>query len=138
MDDRALLLESVAWATEKEDIITLRFYELLFERDPAVRPLFSRDRSAQAAMLQDAIMAAIDHLDDATWLTETMGALGATHIDYGVRDEMYPWVGECLVDAIAEPCGSRWTQAHKEAWIRTYGALQDMALAGAAKRRAEG
>jgi len=134
--DRELLLESVEWASENEDVITLRFYEILFERYPSVRPLFSRERTAQAKMLQDAVMAAIDHMDDAEWLTETLGALGAQHVDYGVEDEMYPWVGECLVAALAEQCGDRWTDAHQDAWVRTYGALQSLALAGAARRRA--
>lgn len=136
MGDRELLLESVEWASENEDVITLRFYEILFERYPSVRPLFSRERTAQAKMLQDAVMAAIDHMDDAEWLTETLGALGAQHVDYGVEDEMYPWVGECLVAALAEQCGDRWTDAHQDAWVRTYGALQSLALAGAARRRA--
>jgi hemoglobin-like flavoprotein len=137
MKDSELLMESVAWATENEDVITLRFYEILFERYPAVRPLFSRERATQAKMLQDAIVAAIEHMEDAEWLSDTLGAIGATHVDYGVQDEMYPWVGECLVAALAEQCGDRWTPQHQDAWVRTYGALQEMALAGAARRRAE-
>lgn len=137
MDDRALLLESVGWATEDEDVVTLRFYEILFTRYPQVQHLFSRDRNIQARMLQDAVMAAIDHMEDGPWLANTLGAIGAKHVDYGVEDAMYPWVGECLVAAIAEPCGDRWTPAHEQAWVRTYGALQELALAGAARRRAE-
>jgi len=138
MRDSELLMESVAWATENEDVITLRFYEILFDRYPSVRPLFSRESATQAKMLQDAIVAAIEHMEDAEWLSDTLGAIGATHVDYGVRDEMYPWVGECLVAALAEQCGDRWTPQHQDAWVRTYGALQEMALAGAARRRAEG
>ena len=63
MRDSELLMESVAWATENEDVITLRFYEILFDRYPSVRPLFSRESATQAKMLQDAIVAAIEHMD---------------------------------------------------------------------------
>ena len=139
MTDKELLLESVGWASEREALITRRFYEILFERHPEVQPLFSRNsREAQAKMLQDAVVMAIDHLEDAAWLKETIGAVGAKHVDYGVTDEMYPWVGEALVATMAEHCGSRWTPAHEAAWVRTWGALQSLALAGAAQRRAQG
>ncbi len=138
MTDKELLLESVGWAAERDAVVTLRFYEILFERYPQVRPLFSRNaREAQARMLQDAVVAAIDHLEDSAWLVKTIGAVGAKHVDYGVSDEMYPMVGEALVATMAEHCGPRWTAAHEHAWIRTWGALQSLALAGAAQRRAE-
>lgn len=139
MTDKELLLESVGWAAEREALITRRFYEILFARHPEVQPLFSRNaREAQAKMLQDAVVMAIDHMEDAAWLTDTIGAVGAKHVDYGVTDEMYPWVGEALVATMAEHCGARWTPAHEAAWVRTWGALQSLALAGAARRRAAG
>jgi hemoglobin-like flavoprotein len=133
------LLESVGWAAEREAVVTLRFYEILFARYPQVQPLFSRNaRQAQAQMLQDAVVAAIDHLEDGEWLVNTIGAVGAKHVEYGVTDEMYPMVGEALVATMSEHCGARWTPAHEGAWGRTWGALQSLALAGAARRRAEG
>lgn len=139
MTDKELLMESVSWAAAKEALITKRFYEILFARHPEVQPLFSRNaRDAQAQMLQDAVVAAITHMEDATWLTTNIGAVGAKHVEYGVTDAMYPWVGEALVATMAEHCGSKWTAAHEAAWIRTWGALQSLALAGAANRRAQG
>lgn len=138
MSDKPLLLESLGWAAERDALVTRRFYEILFERYPQVQPLFSRnERTAQAKMLQDAIVLALDHLEDAEWLSSTLGSVGAKHLDYGVTDEMYPWVGESLVATLAEHCGDRWTADHAAAWGRTWGALQGLALAGAAKRRAE-
>lgn len=139
MSDKPLLLESIGWAAENQPVITLRFYEILFERYPQVRPLFGRNaRESQAKMLQDAVLAALDHFEDPQWLTETLGAVGAKHIEYGVTDEMYPWVGECLVAALIDQSGGRWTQAHTDAWVRTWGALSSLALAGAARARAQG
>lgn len=139
MSDKALLYESITWAAERAPVVTLRFYEILFARYPQVQPLFSRNaRDAQAKMLQDAVLLALEHLDDPAWLTDTLGAVGAKHVSYGVTDEMYPWVGECLVATLAEHCGDKWTQAHEDAWVRTWGAIQSLALAGAARARAQG
>lgn len=87
-------------------------------------------------MLQEAVLAAVDHLEDAAWLTDTIGAIGAKHVANGVTAEMYPWVGESLVASLAEQCGDRWTPAHEAAWLRTWGALQSLALAGAARHQA--
>lgn len=139
MSDKELMYESIGWAAEREPVITRRFYEILFARYPQVQPLFGKNaRDAQAKMLQDAVLMALDHLDDAQWLTETIGAVGAKHLSYGVTDEMYPMVGECLVATLAEHCGERWTKSHEDAWVRTWGALQGLALAGAARARAQG
>jgi len=87
-------------------------------------------------MLQDTLLAVLGHLDDETWLSETLATLGATHVDYEVQDHMCPWVGECLIAALAEAVGDRWTPAHAEAWAAAYGAISGLAIAGAEKRRA--
>lgn len=138
MNDKALLLESIGWASERQALITLRFYEILFERYPQVQPLFGRNsRENQAKMLQDAIVAVLDHMEDSAWLADTLGALGAKHVSYGVTDEMYPAVGECLIATLADLSDGRWTPAHEAAWGRTYGALMDLAIAGAKRARAE-
>lgn len=137
MSDKVLLVQSISWAAEKEPVVTRRFYEILFQRYPQVEPLFSRNsRANQAKMLQDAVLAALDHFEDGAWLTTTLGTIGAKHVEYGVTDDMYPWVGECLIAALAELCGDQWTADHEAAWVRTWGALSGLALAGAAQARA--
>ncbi len=66
---------------------------------------------------------------------ENLGALGARHVSYGVTDDMYPAVGECLIAALAELCGDRWTKEHEAAWAAVYGVLADLAIAGAKRER---
>ena len=135
-DTATLLRESVALAAAREPVITRRFYEIFHGRYPQVVPLFSKNApEKQQEMLQGALLAVLDHLDDAAWLTDTMGALGAKHLGYGVTAEMYPWVGECLIAALADLCGDRWTPQHEAAWVGAYGVLMDLALAGAERAR---
>lgn len=134
--DPALLRESIELAASREPVITKRFYEILFSRYPQVRPMFSRNApEKQQQMLQGAILAVLDHLDDQAWLANTLGELGATHVSYGVTDEMYPLVGECLIAALADLCGDAWTPAHEDSWAEAYGALTSLALAGASRMR---
>jgi len=132
-----LLRESIGVAAAREPVITRRFYEIFHTRYPQVVPLFSKNApEKQQEMLQSALLAVLDHLDDAAWLSETLGALGAKHVSYGVTAEMYPWVGECLIAALADLCGDAWTPEHEAAWAQAYGVLTDLALAGAARAEA--
>ena len=134
----SLLRESIEIAVEREPVITKRFYEILFERYPQVKPMFSRNSpEKQQRMLQDTILAALDHLDDGEWLETNLRALGAKHVGYGVTDDMYPLVGECLVAALADLCGDAWTSDHEESWQEVFGIITALALAGAADERAQ-
>jgi hemoglobin-like flavoprotein len=109
-----------------------RFYEILFERHPQARPLFPQNGMArQAEMLTQALVAVLDHLDDAPWLQDTLGALGAKHVDYGVTREMYDWVGASLLAALAEVAGPAWTPELQAAWAEAYGAIVSLMLARA-------
>ncbi|MGZ3421723.1 MAG: globin domain-containing protein [Polyangiales bacterium] len=131
-----LLRGSLAVVVEREPQITKRFYEILFERHPGARPLFSRNApERQQKMLRDAIVAVVDHLEDATWLKDTLGALGRKHIDYGVTREMYGWVGGSLLATLAEIAGDAWTLEVAGAWTEAYGAITALMLAGAEEAR---
>jgi hemoglobin-like flavoprotein len=128
-----LLRTSLELVLERQPEITPRFYEILFARYPQVQPLFGLNSSErQAKMLQEAIVAVVDHVDDATWLASTLGGMGRQHVGYGVRPEMYAYVGECLLATLAEIAGSAWTPAVERAWTDAFGAIRDLMLAGAA------
>lgn len=127
-----LLRSSLELVVARQPAITPRFYEILFGRYPHVRPLFGRNSDDnQQRMLQEAIVAVVDHVDDAEWLASTLRAMGRKHVDYGVTAAMYPLVGECLIATLAEIAGSDWTPAIETAWSDAYGAIQGLMLSGA-------
>jgi hemoglobin-like flavoprotein len=82
-------------------------------------------------MLTDALVAVLDHLEDAPWLTQTLMALGAKHKDYGVTDEMYGWVAASLLATLAEVAGPDWTPKHEAAWTEAIGAIAGLMKSGA-------
>ena len=127
-----VLQESLELVASREPHITKRFYEILFERYPQAKPLFSRnDPERQQQMLQESIVAVVDHVEDAAWLTETLHGLGAKHVEYGVTEDMYPWVGECLLATLAEIAGDDWSPEIEQAWTDAYGAITGLMLEGA-------
>jgi hemoglobin-like flavoprotein len=132
--DAALLETSLALVDTPDDGLTFRFYDILFERHPAVRPMFSEDIGRQAKMLRSAIISVVDHLDDPTWLTETLGDLGARHASWGVVAPMYDAVTECMVAAMvaawAEVGGASWTPQMTDAWVEALNAVAGLMLLG--------
>ena len=128
--DAELLETSLALVDTPDDGLTTRFYAILFDRYPTVRPMFSEDMGRQAKMLRSAIVSVVDHLDDPTWLTETLGELGARHASWGVVALMYDAVTECMVAAMAELGGDAWTSQMTDAWIEALDAVSGLMLLG--------
>jgi hemoglobin-like flavoprotein len=130
--DVELLRSSFALVIERAPDLTARFYDVLFERYPQAKPLFGRNaRAAQENMLAQALAAVIDHVEDAQWLSQTLGGLGAKHVDYGVTREMYDWVGDSLLVTLADVAGPAWSPELAAAWTNAYGAISSLMLAGA-------
>ena len=127
-----LLRSSFALVVEREPEMTTRFYDVLFKSYPEVKPLFSRrGRSEQERMLRDVLVAVMDHLDDSAWLASQLQALGTKHVEYGVRPEMYGWVGASLLETLKDVAGEDWTPDVAAAWTEAYGAIAGLMQAKA-------
>ena len=73
--DVALLRQTFALVVERNPDLTVRFYDVLFEKYPEAKPLFSpAGRKKQETMLAQALGAVLDHLEDAPWLEQTLKA----------------------------------------------------------------
>jgi len=128
--DKEALTESLELIDGKEQELVPRFYGILFERYPEVRPLFSSDIRPQEEMLRESIVAVLDHLDDAPWLQRNLGALGRSHADKGVTAPMYGAVAECMVAAMEELGGEGWTPAMSAEWMAALEAVSGLMLDG--------
>jgi len=111
------------------DDLTRRFYEVLFERHPGVRPMFHADIGPQATMLRRALQGVLDHLDDPGWLVATLGSLGARHAKLGVPESMYTAFVECMLTAMAEAAGTEWTPELESGWRDTLEDITELMLA---------
>jgi hemoglobin-like flavoprotein len=127
-----LLRSSFDLVVERQPMLTPRFYEILFERHPQAEALFfRRPPETQQKMLQEALVAVLDHLEDAAWLSDTLHGMGAQHVEYGVTEEMYAWVGDALLTTIAEVAGDAWNEELRDAWLAAYGAISGLMKEGA-------
>jgi len=110
-----------------------RFYAILFQRYPQVKPMFAKtDLPKQKLMLTQALVLLVTNLEKPDILKAYLGILGAKHTGYGARDAHYDAVGECLLAAMAEIAGPLWNDELAAAWAETYGAVASMMKQGAA------
>jgi hemoglobin-like flavoprotein len=136
--DPILLRESFDLVVERSPNVTSRFYEIFFERYPEAGALFGTgpvDVARHGRILTSALVAVLAHLEDGPWLEKSLVKLGAAHVRYGVRDEMYAWVGECLLAALAEGAGDAWTDEMQVQWTGAFGVIQTTMLMGAVAER---
>ena len=114
-----------------------QFYGILFERYPQVKPLFGvRSQESQAKMLGEMLVTLMDRLDEQEWVRETLLAAGRRHEGYEVTAQMYPWVGECLIEAMRRNA-EEWDDALEQGWVSLYGVITELMLEGHALARAE-
>lgn len=93
------------------------FYRRLFERAPAVRPMFPEDVSEQATKLARMLKMLVGMLDRPEQLAEPLRNLGQRHRGYGAASAHYPVVGEVLIDTLREVNGPRFGVLEEAAWL---------------------
>lgn len=126
-----LIRKSFAELTRHEHVAALVFYRRLFEMDPELRPLFTTDIEEQAQKLLDMLGVLIAMLERPVGLEMELRAMGARHLDYGVKDQHYATVGGALLHMLAEVLGNKFTEETKAAWLALYQAVEATMKAGA-------
>jgi hemoglobin-like flavoprotein len=116
-------------------VLAGRFYQELFARDPALRPLFTTPMELQKVKFAEKlteIVRAFPRLDELLGHTR---ALGARHVGYGVRTADYQVLGDALIAALAAVLGDRFDAPTREAWALAYNLVAETMLEGAAAAR---
>ncbi|MBV1859034.1 MAG: flavohemoprotein [Nannocystaceae bacterium] len=138
MSNAQLLQDNLELVVSRDPDLMLIFYGFLFDRYPEVKPLFGRNsREEQAKMLTEAVGMLVANMDDPEFVRTTMLSVGQKHVDYGVEDHMYAWVGECLVATLAQVSADAWTAELETAWTEVLTAISSIAIEGGAALRNE-
>jgi methyl-accepting chemotaxis protein len=115
--------------------VTARFYQELFERDPALRPLFTTDMGEQRVKFAQKLTEIVQSMPRLGELLTHTRALGARHVAYGVRATDYKIVGDSLIAAIAAVLGDEFDAPTREAWVLAFNIVAETMLEGAAAAR---
>ena len=115
-----------------------RFYQELFRRDPALRPLFTTDLAEQQVRFARKLTELVQAIPSLDELLAHTRALGARHVGYGVRAADYPTVGAALIGALAAVLGDGFDPETRQAWVVAYNLMAETMLDGAASARPVG
>lgn len=106
-----------------------RFYDELFKRYPAVKPLFEgSSEKEQARKLAAALGLLVKSLEEPEKLKQVLAELGSRHQSYGAEAAHYGAVKETLLDVMAEAAGSAWTQELNGAWDAVLSSVAEQML----------
>ena len=115
-----------------------RFYQELFARDPALRPLFTTPLAEQEVKFAQKLTEIVHAMPRLNELLAHTRALGARHAGYGVRAADYDTLGHALLAALAAVLGDSFDASTREAWALAYNLVAETMLEGAAAARPVG
>src|SRR6187402_2432125 len=105
------------------------FYDRLFAIDPDLRALFrSTDMADQGKKLMASLGFVVSGLTKAETILPQVRALARRHVNYGVKEEYYPTVGQALIETLAAGLGEAFTPEVREAWTAAYGVLSSVMI----------
>lgn len=127
-----LLKESWTLVEEQQDRVAGYFYARIFLSHPGLRDLFPVQMDVQRARLLNAIVTAVQTLEDPEVFDEYLRALGRDHRKFHVHPDHYDVVGGALIEAMRAFAGEQWSIEYDQAWADAYGVIAAKMLAGAA------
>jgi hemoglobin-like flavoprotein len=135
-----LLAESWNAVASRREEIARTFYQVLFERHPELRPLFTRtDMRAQYEKFAGMVDEIVRLRSAPREFVKSAVLLGQRHAAYGVTRDQYAPAGAVLLEVLAAALGPAFTPAVREAWSEGYlltSSIMSRAAEGTPQRRA--
>lgn len=133
--DAKILQSSFQLAAPHSEELAAIFYETLFKRFPAIKPLFDNTNlDDQKTKLIAALKFIVENVNSPEIYAPLLRSLGQRHVQYGAKLTHYPAVGECLIYSLKKVIGNQWTEKMELTWSQAYDAVSDIMLEGAGQK----
>jgi hemoglobin-like flavoprotein len=111
---------SLELAAERQGDLTPGVYAVLFQRQPDMETLFSRDEKnlIKGEMLMRVFEAILDFVGERRYADHLVRAEVITHEGYEVPREVFATFFGVVEEVVREACGSEWTEEMTTAWRR--------------------
>lgn len=118
---------SLEIAGERGGDLTPIVYGRLFERQPQMEALFSRDThdTIKGEMLMRVFEAILDFIRARQFADHMIQTEVVTHAGYDVPPDVFATFFGLVAEVVEEACGPDWSPAMAEAWRRTLADLDD-------------
>jgi hemoglobin-like flavoprotein len=130
--DADLIQSSYSIIQSQNDEFAESFYQILFDKYPNIRPLFSGvNMKKQKGKLIESLDLVLVNVHNPKAFTSILKDLGKRHVKYGAVLTDYPLVGDALLQALEKHLGKDWNPDVKHAWILAYQTITDTMAEGA-------
>jgi len=119
-EQKQLVQQSFGSVADESMMISRRFYERFFEREPMVRAMFQPDMTLQQQKFFQMIGTLVACLNDEEALAKMLHDLGKVHARYGVTQEHFALGEDILMGAFDEALETRFTPDVRDAWQAAY------------------
>jgi hemoglobin-like flavoprotein len=127
-----LLTTSFAKIEDRSDEFASTFYQILFDKYPQVRHLFSEtDMAKQKKKLIESLQLVIANVQNPEVFSSILKMLGKRHVGYGAVLTDYPLIGDALLQSLEKHLGNDWNDEVKQTWTLAYQVIADTMAEGA-------
>ncbi len=123
-----LVEESFAAVAPRGAALVARFYELLFNDYPELKPMSESDPHQQQKKLLGALVLVVENLRKPEKLQPAIEQLGINQNDYQVVQEQHQAIGSTLLKTLAEFAGGMWCSKLEAAWTAVYGTISEQMI----------
>jgi hemoglobin-like flavoprotein len=118
LNTRQTLLVKLSWSyfSNRLEEFGDTFYRILFDMEPALRPMFLNDMEVQRRKFSAMMNHIVWQLTNPNQVKGDIRRLGSRHIDYGVRPEHYDTLMIAFLLTMERKLKSKWDNETKEAW----------------------
>ncbi|MBK7966646.1 MAG: hemin receptor [Bacteroidetes bacterium] len=93
--------------------------------------MFDSSSPSQSVKLVDMLSLIVARLERLDELTEEINQLAKRHVEYGVKDKHYEYVGAALIWTLHQALRNEWSAELEAAWIKCYTILADTMITAA-------
>ncbi|QOY35059.1 NO-inducible flavohemoprotein [Anaerobacillus isosaccharinicus] len=124
-----IIKSTVPVLAEHGEVITKRFYEMMFSNHPELLNIFNhahQKQGKQPKALANTVYAAAMHIDNLEAIIPVVKQIAHKHRSLNIKAEHYPIVGKHLLLAIKDVLGDAATDDIINAWGEAYGIIADV------------
>jgi hemoglobin-like flavoprotein len=130
--DTDIIQSSYSIIKAQSDEFAESFYQILFDKYPAVKPLFMKiDMEKQKAKLMESLDLVLVNVHNPQAFKSILKDLGKRHVKYGAVLTDYPLVGDALLQALEKHLDKHWNPNVENAWSLAYQTIADTMAEGA-------
>jgi len=128
-DNSKSIVKSTAPVLKEKGVdVTTKMYEIMFSKYPEVKDLFKNQPNNQNEILARSIIAYSENIDNLSALEGAIDKIARHHVETKVKEEHYPIVADCLLQAIKDVLGAAATEEVVKAWGEAYWFLANILI----------